>query len=99
MHMAKRLASVESGKGIDFATAEAMAFGSLMLEGKHVRLCGQDSGRVRLSILRCLFHLLQGRLTDLPLKGNFFSTTRNRIRSILRQNNSASPSLDGSKGG
>ena len=30
---------------IDWAFAEAMAFGSLALEGRHVRLSGQDSGR------------------------------------------------------
>lgn len=46
MHIAKRLQSVEKGEGIDFATAEAMAFGSLLLDGYNVRLCGQDSGRV-----------------------------------------------------
>ncbi|GAA5879230.1 hypothetical protein JCM3774_003528 [Rhodotorula dairenensis] len=45
MHMAKRLQSLEKGEGLDFATAEALAFGSLLLEGYHVRLCGQDSGR------------------------------------------------------
>lgn len=47
MHIAKRLAAIKEGKNIDFATAEALAFGSLVLEGFHVRLCGQDSGRVR----------------------------------------------------
>ncbi|MED5323771.1 MAG: 2-oxoglutarate dehydrogenase E1 component, partial [Pseudomonadota bacterium] len=35
----------ETGKGIDWATAEALAFGSLMLEGYPVRLSGQDSER------------------------------------------------------
>jgi 2-oxoglutarate dehydrogenase E1 component len=34
-----------SGEGIDWATAEALAFGSLLLEGHAVRLSGQDSGR------------------------------------------------------
>jgi 2-oxoglutarate dehydrogenase E1 component len=34
-----------SGEGIDWATAEALAFGSLLLEGFPVRLSGQDSGR------------------------------------------------------
>ncbi|KAK4700936.1 hypothetical protein P7C70_g5306, partial [Phenoliferia sp. Uapishka_3] len=52
MHIAKRLQSLETGEGIDFSTAEAMAFGSLMLEGYHVRLCGQDSGRVLFTRLR-----------------------------------------------
>ncbi|RJF90069.1 2-oxoglutarate dehydrogenase E1 component [Oleomonas cavernae] len=35
----------ETGEGFDWATAEALAFGSLLLEGIHVRLSGQDSGR------------------------------------------------------
>ncbi|WP_397544041.1 2-oxoglutarate dehydrogenase E1 component [Roseovarius salis] len=35
----------ETGKGIDWATAEALAFGSLLLEGYPVRLAGQDSTR------------------------------------------------------
>jgi 2-oxoglutarate dehydrogenase E1 component len=35
----------ESGEGFDWATAEALAFGSLLAEGNGVRLSGQDSGR------------------------------------------------------
>ena len=34
-----------SGDGFDWATAEALAFGSLLSEGYGVRLSGQDSGR------------------------------------------------------
>jgi 2-oxoglutarate dehydrogenase complex dehydrogenase (E1) component-like enzyme len=45
--MARRIQSLESGK-VDFATAEALAFGSLMREGFDIRLSGQDSGRVSL---------------------------------------------------
>jgi 2-oxoglutarate dehydrogenase E1 component len=41
---AKRQA-IESGQGIDWATAEALAFGTLCAEGTFVRLSGQDSGR------------------------------------------------------
>ena len=40
-----RKASVSNGKGIDWSTAEALAFGSLLEEGYPVRLVGQDSGR------------------------------------------------------
>ena len=36
---------IETGEGIDWATAEALAFGTLMREGHPVRLSGQDSGR------------------------------------------------------
>jgi len=35
----------ETGKGFDWATAEALAFGSLLTEGYPVRLSGQDSTR------------------------------------------------------
>ncbi|MDO5659131.1 MAG: 2-oxoglutarate dehydrogenase E1 component [Paracoccus sp. (in: a-proteobacteria)] len=35
----------ETGEGFDWATAEALAYGSLLLEGKAVRLSGQDSTR------------------------------------------------------
>ncbi|MAX72385.1 MAG: 2-oxoglutarate dehydrogenase E1 component, partial [Nioella sp.] len=35
----------DSGKGFDWATAEALAFGSLLTEGYPVRLSGQDSSR------------------------------------------------------
>ena len=35
----------ETGEGFDWATAEALAFGSLLLEGNAVRLSGQDSER------------------------------------------------------
>jgi 2-oxoglutarate dehydrogenase E1 component len=34
-----------TGEGFDWATAEALAFGSLLADGQGVRLSGQDSGR------------------------------------------------------
>jgi len=37
--------TLDEGQGIDWATAEALAFGTLMLEGYPVRLSGQDSTR------------------------------------------------------
>ncbi len=40
-----RRKSIEDGKDIDWASAEALAFGSLLLEGYRVRLSGQDSER------------------------------------------------------
>ena len=36
---------IESGEGIDWATAESLAFGSLLLDGHRVRLSGQDVER------------------------------------------------------
>ena len=40
-----RAKAIETGEGIDWATAEALAFGSLLKEGNPVRLSGQDSER------------------------------------------------------
>ena len=40
-----RKLSVKNGLGIDWSTAESLAFGSLLEEGYPVRLVGQDSGR------------------------------------------------------
>ncbi len=40
-----RKQSVNNGIGIDWSTAESLAFGSLLEEGYPVRLVGQDSGR------------------------------------------------------
>ncbi|WP_260482471.1 2-oxoglutarate dehydrogenase E1 component [Sphingomicrobium flavum] len=37
--------TLNEGQGIDWATGEALAFGSLLLDGHAVRLSGQDSGR------------------------------------------------------
>ena len=82
MHMAKRLQSLEKGEGLDFATAEALAFGSLLLEGYHVRLCGQDSGRVR-SRTRAYTKTRAGALNLSLLvatTGHFLSAPRNPDR-------------------
>ena len=43
--MANRRNMIEGGVGIDWATAESLAFGSLLTEGFRVRLSGQDSER------------------------------------------------------
>ena len=37
--------AIEAGEGIDWGTAEALAFGTLLLEGHPVRLSGQDCNR------------------------------------------------------
>ncbi|MGA7373647.1 MAG: 2-oxoglutarate dehydrogenase E1 component [Methyloceanibacter sp.] len=43
--MAGRRKMIEDGAGIDWATAESLAFGTLVTEGFRVRLSGQDSER------------------------------------------------------
>jgi 2-oxoglutarate dehydrogenase E1 component len=43
--MGNRRKMVEEGIGIDWATAEALAFGTLLVEGFKIRLSGQDTER------------------------------------------------------
>jgi len=45
---------IETGSGIDWATAEALAFGTLLAEGTGVRLSGQDSQRGTFSHRHCV---------------------------------------------
>jgi 2-oxoglutarate dehydrogenase E1 component len=40
-----RRAMIETGAGIDWATGEALAFGTLLVEGHRVRLSGEDTQR------------------------------------------------------
>ena len=40
-----RRQAIESGEGLDWATAESLAFGSILLDGNPIRLSGQDSER------------------------------------------------------
>jgi 2-oxoglutarate dehydrogenase E1 component len=48
-----RREAISTGEGIDWATAEHLAFGSLLDEGFPVRLCGQDSVRGTFSQRHC----------------------------------------------
>jgi 2-oxoglutarate dehydrogenase E1 component len=43
--LARRLAAVETGSGIDWANAEALAFASLLMQQVPIRLSGQDVAR------------------------------------------------------
>ncbi|MDM8554052.1 2-oxoglutarate dehydrogenase E1 component [Desulfococcaceae bacterium HSG7] len=52
--LTKRLKAVETGSGIDWANAEALAFASLIDEGTPIRLSGQDSGRGTFSQRHCV---------------------------------------------
>ena len=50
-----RRKAIESGENIDWATAEHLAFGALLLEGNVVRLSGQDSCRGTFSQRHAVF--------------------------------------------
>ena len=51
-----RQKNISEGDGIDWNTAEAMAFGTLLAEGNHVRLSGQDVERGTFSQRHALLH-------------------------------------------
>jgi 2-oxoglutarate dehydrogenase E1 component len=53
--LSRRLEAIEQG-GIDFGQAEALAFASLLTEGVHVRLTGQDTERGTFSHRHLVLH-------------------------------------------
>lgn len=57
-----------TGKGFDWATAEALAFGSLAIEGTHVRLSGQDVERGTFSHRHAVLHDQKDGHTYTPLE-------------------------------
>lgn len=48
--------AVEKGQDIDWGTAEALAFASLIEQGHHVRITGQDAGRGTFSHRHSILH-------------------------------------------
>ncbi|KAI0300421.1 2-oxoglutarate dehydrogenase complex E1 component mitochondrial precursor [Russula brevipes] len=59
--------TVEDGDGIDWSTAEALAFGSLALEKKHVRVSGQDVERGTFSQRHAVLHDQENERQYIPL--------------------------------
>ncbi|MCO5602599.1 hypothetical protein L7F22_056733 [Adiantum nelumboides] len=51
-----RAQMIDSEQGLDWATAEALAFGTLLVEGNHVRLSGQDVERGTFSHRHSVLH-------------------------------------------
>ncbi len=60
--------TLEAGEGIDWATAEALAFGSLLKDGFGVRLSGQDSRRGTFSQRHAVFIDQETERTYTPLR-------------------------------
>ncbi|KAJ7547681.1 hypothetical protein O6H91_08G098300 [Diphasiastrum complanatum] len=52
----QRKQMIETGEGVDWATAEALAFATLLVEGNHVRLSGQDVERGTFSHRHSVVH-------------------------------------------
>ncbi len=84
MPLLKRRAELLAGKGeVDWATAEALAFGTLLLEGVPVRLSGQDSGRGTFSQRHAvLFDIRTGR-EHVPLNSIAPAGTRFEVHDSL----------------
>lgn len=66
--LSNRTKSVVEGKNIDWSTAEALAFGSLVTEGHHVRVAGQDVERGTFSQRHAVFHDQESEDTYTPLQ-------------------------------
>jgi 2-oxoglutarate dehydrogenase E1 component len=54
--LARRAKMAEGSEPLDWSTAEALAFGSLLLEGTPIRLTGQDTSRGTFSQRHIVFH-------------------------------------------
>ena len=64
----RRVQALEDGGPIDWAFAESLAFGALLLEGKPVRLSGQDSRRGTFSQRHAVFYDYETRARHIPLE-------------------------------
>lgn len=64
----RRVESLAHGGPIDWAFAEALAFGSLLLEGTPVRLSGQDCRRGTFSQRHAVFYDYENRERFIPLE-------------------------------
>ena len=66
--LANRKKTIDEGKNIDFPTAEALAFGTLVDEGHHVRVSGQDVERGTFSQRHAVLHDQENEATHTPLQ-------------------------------
>lgn len=66
--LSNRTKTVTEGKNIDMSTAEALAFGTLCMEGHHVRVSGQDVERGTFSQRHAVLHDQENEAAYTPLK-------------------------------
>lgn len=64
----RRMEALETGTGIDWALAESLAWGSLLMEGNPVRLSGQDCRRGTFSQRHAVFYDSETRERYIPLQ-------------------------------
>jgi 2-oxoglutarate dehydrogenase E1 component len=65
--LAAKKQTIDTGEGIDWSTAEALAWGTLLLEGNHVRISGQDVERGTFSHRHAVLHDQKTNEEYLPL--------------------------------
>jgi 2-oxoglutarate dehydrogenase E1 component len=84
MPLLKRRGELLAGKGdVDWATAEALAFGTLLLEGVPVRLSGQDSGRGTFSQRHAVLFDVRSGKEHVPLNSIAPAGTRFEVHDSL----------------
>ncbi|KAJ2196446.1 hypothetical protein GGH18_001623 [Coemansia sp. RSA 530] len=76
-HIQPRLKRLAEDLAIDWATAESLAFGSLLKQGYNIRLCGQDVGRGTFSQRHAMFVCQETENVFVPL--NNISKTQGKI--------------------
>ncbi|MEE9278720.1 MAG: 2-oxoglutarate dehydrogenase E1 component [Myxococcota bacterium] len=67
--MEQRSRAIIEGEAIDWGTAEALALGTMLLEGTTIRLTGQDAERGTFSSRHAVLHDVQTGARHIPLDG------------------------------
>ncbi|KAM4746828.1 2-oxoadipate dehydrogenase complex component E1 [Rhinophrynus dorsalis] len=67
MHAQSRIQKLQEGMKLDWGTAEALAFGSLLCQGFNIRLSGQDVGRGTFSQRHAMIVCQESNDTYVPL--------------------------------
>lgn len=78
-HIDNRVAKIKTGDKLDWATAEALAFGSLLTEGYHVRISGQDVGRGTFSQRHAMLVDFETERTVIPLNSIIESKKQGKL--------------------
>ncbi|CAL1533206.1 unnamed protein product [Lymnaea stagnalis] len=79
-HIDRRIQRLTEGSNLDWATAEALAFGSLLHQGFSVRISGQDVGRGTFSHRHCM--IVDQETDDIYIPLNDVSATQTNFLEV-----------------